>query len=103
VYAAGDGRQRIDGAPRVAGGEPDRQADSFKPQLCGVIASLLVTRYLSAMLFGVTATDPITFALLAVAVAGVSAVACYLAARRATRSSRFAAGSNRSSRRPRCP
>jgi putative ABC transport system permease protein len=51
----------------------------------GVMASLLVTRYLSAMLFGVTATDPITFAVLAVTVAAVSAVACYVPARRATR------------------
>jgi putative ABC transport system permease protein len=51
----------------------------------GVAASLAVTRYLSAMLFRVTATDPLTFIALAVAVAAVSAVACYVPARRATR------------------
>jgi len=37
------------------------------------------------MLFGVTATDPITYALIGTAVALVSAVACYVPARRATR------------------
>jgi ABC-type antimicrobial peptide transport system permease subunit len=37
------------------------------------------------MLFGVTATDPVTYALIGAVVALVSAVACYLPARRATR------------------
>jgi ABC-type antimicrobial peptide transport system permease subunit len=37
------------------------------------------------MLYGVTAADPITYALLVVTVALVSAVACYVPARRATR------------------
>jgi putative ABC transport system permease protein len=51
----------------------------------GVAASLVLTRYLGSMLFGVTAADPVTYALLGVAVASVSALACYLPARRATR------------------
>jgi len=37
------------------------------------------------MLFGVTATDPMTYALLGGAAALVSAVACYVPSRRATR------------------
>jgi putative ABC transport system permease protein len=51
----------------------------------GVAASFVLTRYLTTMLFGVTATDPITYALLGAAVALVSAAACYVPARRATR------------------
>jgi len=51
----------------------------------GVGASLLLTRYLRTMLFGVTGSDPATYLLLATAVVLVSAVACYLPARRATR------------------
>jgi putative ABC transport system permease protein len=51
----------------------------------GVAASVVLTRYLGTMLFGVTATDPVTYALLGAAVALVSAVACYVPARRATR------------------
>ena len=51
----------------------------------GVGASVVLTRYLSTMLFGVTATDPATYVLIGAAVAFVNGVACYLPARRATR------------------
>jgi putative ABC transport system permease protein len=51
----------------------------------GVAASFVLTRYLRTMLFGVTASDPITYVLLGAAMALVSAVACYVPARRATR------------------
>jgi putative ABC transport system permease protein len=51
----------------------------------GMALSFVVTRYLSAMLFGVTPTDPITFSMLAIVVVTISALACYLPARRATR------------------
>ena len=51
----------------------------------GLLAALVLTRYLTSMLFGVTATDPLTFAGLTVTMALVSAVACYLPARRAAR------------------
>jgi predicted permease len=51
----------------------------------GVVVSLALTRYLTTMLFGVTPTDPLTFVLLAAAVAAISALACYVPARRATR------------------
>jgi putative ABC transport system permease protein len=42
----------------------------------GMGASLLLTRYLRAMLFGAKESDPATYLLLAAAVALVSAVAC---------------------------
>ncbi len=51
----------------------------------GVAASLVVNRYLTAMLFGVTATDPATFGALIALMIAVSSAACYLPARRAAR------------------
>jgi putative ABC transport system permease protein len=51
----------------------------------GVAASLVLTRYLTTMLFGVTATDPATFALFGATMIAVSMLACYVPARRAAR------------------
>jgi putative ABC transport system permease protein len=51
----------------------------------GVAASLVLTRYLATMLFDVTPTDPVTFLIMGAAVAVVSALACYVPARRAAR------------------
>ena len=51
----------------------------------GTAGALGVTRLISNMLFGVTPTDPVTFALVGVLLTGVSLAACYLPARRATR------------------
>ncbi|HJU87953.1 MAG TPA: ABC transporter permease [Gemmatimonadaceae bacterium] len=57
--------------------------------LLGVVLGLLgaaaLTRLLQGMLFGVSSTDPMTFAALAIIVVAVSVVASYIPARRATR------------------
>jgi predicted permease len=51
----------------------------------GLAGALAVTRVMSSLLFGVEATDPLTFAAIVVLLTVVSAIACYLPARRATR------------------
>ncbi|HLK63456.1 MAG TPA: ABC transporter permease [Bryobacteraceae bacterium] len=49
----------------------------------GVAASFAITRLLSSLLFGISATDPITFTAVAVILASVALVASYIPARRA--------------------
>jgi putative ABC transport system permease protein len=49
----------------------------------GVVAGLLITRLMSGLLFGISATDPATFAGVALLLAAVALLACYMPARRA--------------------
>ena len=51
----------------------------------GLAASVVVTRVLSNVLFDVSATDPATFAVVALVLTGVAGAACGLAGRRALR------------------
>jgi predicted permease len=51
----------------------------------GLMASLLLTRFLSSLLFGVSPTDPLTFAGVALLLAVAALAACCIPARRAMR------------------
>jgi predicted permease len=51
----------------------------------GVVAALALTRLMSQMLFGVTATDPLTFGAVALLLALVALAACWVPALRAAR------------------
>jgi putative ABC transport system permease protein len=53
--------------------------------VAGEAAALLVTRAMSNLLFGVSASDPLTFVAVALGVTFVAALAAYLPARRAMR------------------
>ncbi|HEX8811263.1 MAG TPA: ADOP family duplicated permease, partial [Terracidiphilus sp.] len=53
--------------------------------IAGVIASVALTRFLATLLFDVQPTDPLTFAGVVLLLVAVSAVACFLPARRAMR------------------
>ena len=49
----------------------------------GIAASLALTRFLGSMLYGVTATDPFTFTVVAAVLILISMMACYIPARHA--------------------
>ena len=51
----------------------------------GIVGALLLTHLMSSLLFGVTATDVLTFTVVPVVLAGVALAACFVPARRATR------------------
>jgi ABC-type antimicrobial peptide transport system permease subunit len=58
---------------------------SFVGVVLGVVGALGVTRLLASQLHGVSATDPITYAAVAIAMTVVTLLACYIPARRAMR------------------
>jgi putative ABC transport system permease protein len=51
----------------------------------GIVGSFALTRTVSSLLFGVTATDPVTFGGVTLLLVAVALLACYIPAKRATR------------------
>ena len=51
----------------------------------GIAGSLVLMRTITSMLFGVTATDPLTFSGVTILLVGTALLACYVPARRATK------------------
>jgi len=52
---------------------------------CGLLASLILTRLMRKLLFGVSATDPLTFVVISLLLIAVALVACWIPARRTTK------------------
>jgi putative ABC transport system permease protein len=58
---------------------------AFFGVVIGIAASLALTRFLSSLLFSVSATDPIIFLAISLLLSSVAILACYIPARRATK------------------
>jgi predicted permease len=53
--------------------------------LLGLVGAFVLTRLMAKLLFGVTASDPLTYVVIALLLATVALLACWLPARRATK------------------
>jgi putative ABC transport system permease protein len=51
----------------------------------GLVGAVVLTRWMSSMLFGITASDPATYATVLLVSLGAALLACAIPARRATR------------------
>ena len=51
----------------------------------GLVGAFVLTRWMSSMLFGITASDPVTYAIVLFVSLGAALLACSIPARRATR------------------
>jgi len=65
--------------------EPRSNACGSKPGAAGLAGAIALTRLIKTLLFGVSATDPATFALIALLLVVVALIASYIPARRAAK------------------
>jgi putative ABC transport system permease protein len=87
-------REREIGIRLALGAEPSRMANGVVAQglghalvglAIGLPAAFLLSRVMSTVVFGITPRDPLTYAVLPLGVLAITAIACYLPARRASR------------------
>ncbi len=85
-------RRREIGIRKALGAEGARVAREFLRRgslvvafgvVLGILAALATTRLMTSMLFGVSPTDPLTFAAIAVLITGTALLATWVPARRA--------------------
>jgi putative ABC transport system permease protein len=76
------GAQRRDVLKLILGGG---MAVALSGVTIGLLASIALTRLLKSLLFGVSATDPLTFGLIALLLILAALLACWIPARRATK------------------